>query len=57
MSLLVQLQQKPERLSGDSSALRDYIKKIKDAKELRDSRSDPMAFLRKQREKMGIEEK
>ena len=58
MSLLVQLLQKPERLSNAAEALGDYIKKIQDQAERRNAagKADPMAELKKQREKMGIKE-
>lgn len=56
MSLLVQLLQKPERLSGGKTALQDYIARIKDARDEKNSRQDLIAYMKKQREKMGIEE-
>ena len=55
MSLLVQLLQKPERLSNGERALNDYIAKIREAREYRDSDHDLLGLIQKQREKMGIE--
>ena len=56
MSLLVQLLQKPERLSSGERAMNDYIAKIREAKDIRDSKNDLLGYLKKQRQKMGIEE-
>ena len=56
MSLLVQLLQKPERLSGGKTALQDYIARIRDARDEKNGRNDLIAFMKKQREKMGIKE-
>ena len=58
MSLLVQIQQKPERLSHAEEALADYIKRIRDQAEKRNAggQVDLLAELKKQREKMGIKE-
>ena len=56
MSLLVQLLQKPERLSGGKTALQDYIARIKDARDEKNGRQDLIAYMKKQRKKMGIEE-
>ncbi len=55
MSLLVQLLQKPERLSSGERAMNDYIAKMREAKDIRDSKNDLLGYLKKQREKMGIE--
>ncbi len=55
MSLLVQLLQKPERLSSGERAMSDYIAKMREAKDIRDSKNDLLGYLKKQREKMGIE--
>ena len=55
MSLLVQLLLKPERLSNGERALSDYIAKMREARDVRDSKNDLLGYLKKQREKMGIE--
>ena len=55
MSLLVQLLQKPERLSNGERAMNDYIAKMREARDIRDSKDDLLGYLKKQREKMGIE--
>ena len=56
MSLLVQLQQRPERLSNSKRAMNDYIAKIREARDAKNSPGDLLAYAKKQREKMGIEE-
>ncbi|MGX8692495.1 MAG: DNA primase [Clostridia bacterium] len=55
MSLLVQLLQKPERLANGERAMHDYIAKMREARDIRDSKDDLLGYLKKQREKMGIE--
>ena len=41
-------------LSGER-AMNDYIAKMREAKDIRDSKNDLLGYLKKQREKMGIE--
>ena len=51
MSLLVQLLQKPERLSSGERAMNDYIAKMREAKDIRDSKNDLLGYLKKQKKK------
>ena len=55
MSLLVGLLQKPELLAQGGRALRDYIHKIRERKELAAATTDLRALASKLREKKGYE--
>ena len=55
MSLLVQLLQKPEQLKRGETALRDYITRIRDRRELADGQKDLRALAEKYRQKKGYE--
>ena len=53
MSLLVSILQKPEQLSSSSKALEDYIRRIREQKELAAGRTDLNALSNKLRERKG----